>query len=158
MPESNHLTTLMTELKAITLAAGKAVSSIYHSPQELEIKQKADESPVTAADLAAHKLIVAGLSALTPDIPILSEEALEGLDWQVRQQWHRYWLVDPLDGTQEFIHRTGEFTVNIALIEGQDVLMGIVYVPEKDLLYRAIRGQGSFRESQGSATPFTRTA
>jgi 3'(2'), 5'-bisphosphate nucleotidase len=81
----------------------------------MEVVSKADDSPVTAADIAAHKVILKGLQALTPDIPVLSEEAPQS--WEERQHWQRYWLVDPLDGTKEFIKRNGEFTVNIALIE-----------------------------------------
>ncbi|MDU5729105.1 MAG: 3'(2'),5'-bisphosphate nucleotidase CysQ [Citrobacter freundii] len=95
--------------------AGDAIMQVYDGIKPMEITSKQDDSPVTAADIAAHKVILEGLLALTPDIPVLSEEAPPG--WDVRQHWQRYWLVDPLDGTKEFIKRNGEFTVNIALIE-----------------------------------------
>ncbi|MDU6355673.1 MAG: 3'(2'),5'-bisphosphate nucleotidase CysQ [Klebsiella grimontii] len=95
--------------------AGDAIMEVYDGKQPMDIASKKDDSPVTAADIAAHKVIISGLLALTPDIPVLSEE--DPPAWEVRQHWQRYWLVDPLDGTKEFIKRNGEFTVNIALIE-----------------------------------------
>ncbi len=139
-------TDLMPPLKAIAVQAGEAILAVYHSGQTLEIHSKSDDSPVTAADLAAHRIIVAGLQSLTPDIPILSEEDVEGLTWPVRQSWQSYWLVDPLDGTKEFINRTGEFTVNIALIQDHQVAAGVVYLPEKNTLYHAVRDGGAFKE------------
>jgi 3'(2'), 5'-bisphosphate nucleotidase len=95
--------------------AGDAIMQVYDGAKPMDVVSKADDSPVTAADIAAHGVILKGLQALTPDIPVLSEEAPQG--WDERQHWQRYWLVDPLDGTKEFIKRNGEFTVNIALIE-----------------------------------------
>ena len=95
--------------------AGDAIMEVYDGNQPINVASKKDDSPVTAADIAAHKVIVSGLQALDPDTPILSEE--DPPSWEVRQHWQRYWLVDPLDGTKEFIKRNGEFTVNIALIE-----------------------------------------
>ena len=100
---------------------------IYDGAQPLDVTRKSDDSPVTAADLAAHQVIVQGLAALTPDVPVLSEEDPPG--WDVRQHWQQYWLVDPLDGTKEFIKRNGEFTVNIALIEHGKPVLGVVYAP-----------------------------
>ncbi len=95
--------------------AGDAIMQVYDGAKPMDVVSKADDSPVTAADIAAHAVILKGLQALTPDIPVLSEEAPQS--WDERQHWQRYWLVDPLDGTKEFIKRNGEFTVNIALIE-----------------------------------------
>ncbi len=96
--------------------------------RDFETETKADNSPLTEADMAAHRLIVQQLGELTPDIPVLSEEST-GITWAQRQQWQRYWLVDPLDGTKEFIKKNGEFTVNIALIENGEPVWGVVHAP-----------------------------
>ena len=129
-------------VRAIAQAAGEAIMRVYAS--DFAIEHKADNSPVTEADLAAHHVIVAGLQALTPDIPILTEEG--GLpDWAVRQHWARYWLVDPLDGTREFVKRNGEFSVNIALIEAHQPVLGVVYAPATGLDYAGVFGVGSWR-------------
>ncbi len=134
MPE---LTQLIPTLKDIVIAAGEAILEVYHAPGEMSVSIKSDDSPVTRADQAAHRIIENGLRKLTPDIPVLSEEG--GLpDFNTRQKWPRYWLVDPLDGTKEFINKNGEFTVNIALIEGRTAIMGIVYVPVSGVIYYAI--------------------
>src|SRR3546814_9699958 len=93
--------------------------------------------------MAAHRLIVAGLQSLDPDIPVLSEESA-AIDWDVRRHWQRYWLVDPLDGTREFVKRNGEFTVNIALIDGDAPVFGVVYAPALDELVYATRARGAF--------------
>ncbi|ENT8668784.1 inositol monophosphatase family protein, partial [Shigella flexneri] len=90
--------------------AGDAIMQVYDGTKPMDVVSKADNSPVTAADIAAHTVIMDGLRTLAPDIPVLSEEDPPG--WEVRQHWQRYWLVDPLDGTKEFIKRNGEFTVN----------------------------------------------
>ncbi|MDR0807277.1 MAG: 3'(2'),5'-bisphosphate nucleotidase CysQ [Enterobacteriaceae bacterium] len=126
--------------------AGAAIMVVYHGDKPVEANFKSDSSPVTAADLAAHRIIVAGLSALTPDIPVLSEESPQ--DWQERRYWQRYWLVDPLDGTKEFLNRNGEFTVNIALIEQGVPVMGVVYAPVLDVLYAA-EGNRVWKETAG---------
>lgn len=94
---------------------GAAIMAVYDGEQPLNTEQKKDHSPVTTADLAAHHIIKCGLAALTPEVPLLSKE--DPPAWEERQNWARYWLVDPLDSTKEFLHRNGEFTVNIALIE-----------------------------------------
>lgn len=104
---------------------------------------KADDSPLTLADLASHRVIVEGLAKLTADIPILSEESVE-LGYDERSNWQRFWLIDPLDGTKEFIKRNGEFTVNIALIEDGKPVMGVVYAPVLDVCYFAEQGAGAF--------------
>ncbi|MEO9078108.1 MAG: inositol monophosphatase family protein, partial [Rhodanobacter sp.] len=103
---------LARDVGDIARAAGDAIMDIYHS--DFAVQTKADASPLTAADLAAQQVIVAALGQLEPQLPILSEEA-KALPWAERQAWSRYWLVDPLDGTREFVKRNGEFTVNIAL-------------------------------------------
>ena len=107
--------------------AGDAIMQVYDGTKPMDVVSKADNSPVTAADIAAHTVIMDGLRTLTPDIPVLSEEDPPG--WEVRQHWQRYWLVDPLDGTKEFIKRNGEFTVNIALIDHGKPILGVVYAP-----------------------------
>lgn len=111
---------------------------------------KADNSPLTLADLAAHRTIVAALTRLTPEIPILSEEAAD-IPYSQRSQWTRFWLVDPLDGTKEFIKRNGEFTVNIALIENGEPVLGVVYAPVPDVCYHGARGAGAFMQRGNAA-------
>ncbi|MCD1125386.1 3'(2'),5'-bisphosphate nucleotidase CysQ [Jinshanibacter sp. LJY008] len=137
-------------LEAICLLsrqAGEAILQVYQGYQPLEAHFKADSSPVTAADLAAHRIIVDGLTLLTPDIPVLSEESPQ--EWEERRHWQRYWLVDPLDGTKEFLNRNGEFTVNIALIEQGVPVMGVVYAPVPDVLYAA-EEECAWKEIEGS--------
>ena len=119
--------------------AGDAIMQVYDGTKPMDVVSKADDSPVTAADLAAHEVILKGLQALTPDIPVLSEE--DPQSWDVRQHWQRYWLVDPLDGTKEFLSRNGEFTVNIALIEQGVPVLGVVYAPVSEVMYSAENGQ-----------------
>jgi 3'(2'), 5'-bisphosphate nucleotidase len=130
---------------AITLArdAAAAILGIYDSA--FAVEHKADASPLTAADLAAHRILVEGLERLTPDIPVLSEEAAEDATWNVREGWRRLWLVDPLDGTREFVKRNGEFSVNLALIEDGDVVFAVVQAPVGGALWHAARGAGAFR-------------
>jgi len=127
--------------------AGDAIMDVYDGHQPMDVASKSDDSPVTAADIAAHGVIVRGLQALTPDIPVLSEEDPPG--WDVRQHWQRYWLVDPLDGTKEFIKRNGEFTVNIALIEQGKPTLGVVYAPVLNVMYAAAEGK-AWKEENGS--------
>lgn len=122
----------IAELVRLGEAAGDAILAVYES--DFDVQTKDDTSPLTQADLAAHRIIEAGLKDLTPDIPVLSEESSPP-SYAVRQQWQRYWLVDPLDGTKEFVNRNGEFTVNIALIEQGEPVFGIVTVPVQDRTY-----------------------
>ncbi|MGH8055215.1 MAG: 3'(2'),5'-bisphosphate nucleotidase CysQ [Stenotrophomonas sp.] len=122
--------------------AGAAIMQVY--AHGFDIEQKADDSPVTTADLAAHRLIVQGLTQLTPDIPVLSEESAH-VAWETRRQWQRYWLVDPLDGTREFIKRNGEFSVNIALIDGGVSVFGVVQAPVTGVIWHAERGAKAYR-------------
>ncbi len=127
--------------------AGDAIMKVYDGQAPLDVALKSDDSPVTAADIAAHKVILQGLSAHYPDVPLLSEEDPPG--WDVRQHWQRYWLVDPLDGTKEFIKRNGEFTVNIALIEAGKPVLGVVYAPVSDVMYSAAEGK-AWKEEGGT--------
>lgn len=119
--------------------AGDAIMQVYDGAKPMEYARKQDDSPVTAADIAAHTVILEGLRTLTPDIPVLSEE--DPPAWEVRQHWQRYWLVDPLDGTKEFIKRNGEFTVNIALIEQGKPVLGVVYAPVLKVMYCSAEGK-----------------
>lgn len=117
---------------SIVLQAGEEILKVYHT--EFAVQTKQDESPLTQADLAAHGVIVAGLQKLTPDIPIISEESALP-PFSERGQWQRYWLIDPLDGTKEFVNRNGEFTVNIALIEANAPVLGWVGVPVQGRIF-----------------------
>ncbi|NBA94312.1 3'(2'),5'-bisphosphate nucleotidase CysQ [Pseudomonas sp. R5(2019)] len=137
--------------------AGEAILPFWR--MNVAVTAKADDSPVTAADLAAHQVIVEGLTALAPDIPILSEEDC-GIPLEVRAQWQRWWLVDPLDGTKEFIAGSEEFTVNIALIEQGRVVFGVVSMPTNGRCYFGGAGLGAFRsEADGTVQPISvRTA
>ena len=119
---------------------------VYEGQKPLEATHKSDDSPVTAADIAAHTIILKGLQALTPEIPVLSEE--DPQTWETRQHWQRYWLVDPLDGTKEFLKRNGEFTVNIALIENGKAVMGVVFAPVLNVMYSAAEGK-AWKEENG---------
>jgi 3'(2'), 5'-bisphosphate nucleotidase len=119
-------------LADIVNAAGREILTIYAT--DFDVTTKADDSPLTQADLAAHRVIRRGLNELAPEIPILSEEAALP-DYATRRSWPRYWLVDPLDGTKEFINKNGEFTVNIALIEGDRATLGVVGVPAQRVVY-----------------------
>ena len=124
--------TWVKRIKQIVEEAGAQILKVYET--DFEIQTKSDESPLTQADLAAHQVIVAGLHSLTPEIPIISEESAPP-SFAQRSQWKRYWLVDPLDGTKEFVNRNGEFTVNIALIDGHDAVFGVVGVPVQKKVY-----------------------
>src|ERR1700683_1398759 len=127
----------------IARRAGVAILEVYDSGS-IAVANKADASPLTQADLRAHRTIVDGLTALTPNLPVLSEESAD-IDFSERSHWSRYWLVDPLDGTREFLSHNGEFTVNIALIDGHEPVLGVVYAPARGLLYYGIPGAGAFR-------------
>lgn len=142
---------LIESVVALSHAAGDAILEIYDT--DFDVEQKDDDSPLTRADLAAHRRIIEGLEALTPDVPILSEEA--GLPpYSERADWMTYWLVDPLDGTKEFINRNGEFTVNIALIRDGRPVLGVVYVPVARTTYIGCEGRGAERrDAEGVAEP-----
>lgn len=136
---------MLQETLALAREAGRKILAIYDGGRT-EQQDKADGSPLTAADLASHHAIVDGLRKLTPEWPILSEESAAE-SYEVRKHWKKFWLVDPLDGTKEFIKRNGEFTVNIALIEDGKPVMGVVHAPVLGLSYFAERGGGAFKQS-----------
>lgn len=129
----------MTAIRA-ALEAGRAILDVYHS--DFAVEHKEDKSPITLADRRAHEIIVRHLSGF--DIPILSEEG-RNIPYEERKDWHILWIVDPLDGTKEFIKRNGEFTVNIALVRQGSPVMGVVFVPDQDTLYVASGDLGSYK-------------
>jgi len=128
----------------IALEAGKEIMEVYRKSFSVEYKE--DRTPLTEADRRSHRTITGGLRKLDPSIPVLSEEGKE-IPHEERKNWQRFWLVDPLDGTKEFVKRTGEFTVNIALLEEGLPVLGVVYAPAIGLLYFARRGKGAYRLS-----------
>lgn len=137
---------MLTEIIEIAEIAGEKILQFYGD--EIEVESKSDESPLTKADLAAHHYIVNELSKLDPETPIISEES--GVpEFEIRKEWKKYWLVDPLDGTKEFIKKNGEFTVNIALIDEGVPVLGVVYAPAMKLLYYGKKGIGSFKREDG---------
>jgi 3'(2'), 5'-bisphosphate nucleotidase len=145
-----NLKELIEPIVALATESGQAILEVYAT--DFDVQEKSDESPLTQADLASHNCIVAGLKQLTPDIPIISEE--DGLPgFEERRQWQRYWLIDPLDGTKEFVNRNGEFTVNIALIDSHRPVFGVVYVPVQDKTYLGCEGHGAELRESGSVTP-----
>ncbi|WP_315313892.1 3'(2'),5'-bisphosphate nucleotidase CysQ [Pantoea vagans] len=137
---------MLEQICQLAREAGDAIMQVYNDAAPLDVSHKSDDSPVTAADIAAHNVIMQGLKQLSPEIPVLSEE--DPPAWEVRQHWQRYWLVDPLDGTKEFIKRNGEFTVNIALIEAGKPVMGVVYAPVLGVMYSAADGK-AWKEEGG---------
>ncbi|MGB0893086.1 MAG: 3'(2'),5'-bisphosphate nucleotidase CysQ [Parashewanella sp.] len=134
----------------VAMQAGTEVKAIFQQGN-FEKCIKEDHTPVTSADLASHELIIKRLQSLTPDIPILSEEDAN-IPLSIRQQWQRYWLVDPLDGTGEFIAGSGDFAVLIALVENNKPTLGVVYAPMRDICYYAMKGQGAFKREHGQQT------
>ncbi|MGM0558828.1 MAG: 3'(2'),5'-bisphosphate nucleotidase CysQ [Myxococcota bacterium] len=139
------------ELCELAELAGKAILEIYES-DDFETRQKEDDSPLTAADLAANKILVDGLEALTPRLPVLSEESKQ-IAFEERSQWTTFWMVDPLDGTKEFIKRNGEFTVNIALIHEGKPVLGVVHAPELYSTYWGFEGGGAFKKTRMESRP-----
>ncbi|MDX1618928.1 MAG: 3'(2'),5'-bisphosphate nucleotidase CysQ [Balneolaceae bacterium] len=126
--------------------AGEATLEYY--AQEIEVEMKEDNSPLTQADLAAHEIIMEALREIDPETPVISEEG--GIpSYEERKGWSAFWMVDPLDGTKEFIKKNGEFTINIARIEQGEPVLGVVYAPAKSVLYHARKGEGSFKIANG---------
>jgi len=148
MSHSLNLEQLCYQCVKIARDAGKAILDVYST--NFEVEEKTDKSPLTAADLASHNLIMTALHKLTPEIPVLSEESAS-LPFEERANWQTYWLVDPLDGTREFVKRNGEFTVNIALIHQHKSILGVINVPVLDIDYFAWQGGGSFKSEQGAS-------
>jgi 3'(2'), 5'-bisphosphate nucleotidase len=128
--------------------AGRATMAYYDNGVAVGVREKEDRSPVTLADEVAHGILVNGLKELDPETPVISEEA-EADSFERRRSWRRFWLVDPLDGTKEFIKQRDEFTVNVALIENGEPVLGVVLAPALDLLYWAVKGQGAWKEEKG---------
>ncbi|GAA0486997.1 3'(2'),5'-bisphosphate nucleotidase CysQ [Salinibacillus aidingensis] len=139
----------LLQLTRISLKAGQEIMDVYE--QEYTVEVKDDDSPLTIADQRSHQTIVNGLEAAYPEIPILSEEGAE-IPYQERKDWKQFWLVDPLDGTKEFIKKNGEFTVNIALIEGKYPTMGVIYAPALDTLYFGKKDLGGYKLEDVSKT------
>jgi 3'(2'), 5'-bisphosphate nucleotidase len=136
---------LLGPLLDVARAASHEIMRVYAT--DFDVALKSDQSPVTVADLAAHRVIERDLKRITPDIPVLSEESAD-IPYAERRRWERYWLVDPLDGTKEFIGRNGDFTVNIALIQRGEPLIGVVHVPVNGMSYYGCVGVGAFRRDQ----------
>lgn len=136
---------MLFDIQAVVSLAqkgGKAILAIYQ--KDFAVYEKDDTSPLTEADLASHRRIVEGLAKLTPDIPVLSEESAAD-ETTDRLSWNRYWLIDPLDGTKEFIKKNGEFTVNIALIENHQPVFGVVHAPALNNTWWGQNGKGAFK-------------
>ncbi len=149
------LKSLIEPIVALAEEAGHAILEVYST--NFDVQSKADESPLTQADLASNRRIMAGLETLTPGIPIISEEV--GLpEFEERSAWPVYWLIDPLDGTKEFVNRNGEFTVNIALIDDNRPVLGVVHVPVHKRTYLGCEGIGSERRDEGAAPQAIRVA
>ncbi|UPQ88068.1 3'(2'),5'-bisphosphate nucleotidase CysQ [Vibrio sinaloensis] len=143
MPITKDLSHHLPAVIEIARSAGQLILEIYEK-KEYQEYTKSDETPVTSADIAAHKLITEKLSELAPEIPVLSEEDAD-ISLEQRSQWRRYWLVDPLDGTQEFIARSGDFATIIALVENNKPVMGVVYGPVSGVTYYAYHGKGAWK-------------
>jgi 3'(2'), 5'-bisphosphate nucleotidase len=139
----NWLRELLPHVARLAREAGDAIMAVY-SEENPKVEYKQDNSPLTQADLASHHVILNGLHRLSPDWPILSEESLQ-IPFDQRKLWQYFWMVDPLDGTREFLRRSGEFTVNIALMQGNAPILGAVYAPAIDKLYFAARGSGAYK-------------
>ncbi|MDH5833112.1 3'(2'),5'-bisphosphate nucleotidase CysQ [Luteimonas kalidii] len=142
---------LREDVLAIAQDAAASILEVYE--RDFDITRKDDASPLTEADLAAHHGIVAGLAQLTPDIPVLSEESAHMVPLATRRSWNRLWVVDPLDGTREFIKRNGEFTVNIALVDHGVVVFGVIQAPVTGVLWHGAPGHGAFRRDGGGEHP-----
>lgn len=137
----------------IARRAGEATLEIYN--REFTVEEKEDRSPLTEADKRSNEVIIEGLEAAYPDIPTISEE-IKALPYEERKHWTRFWLIDPLDGTKEFIKKNGEFTVNIALLEDGVPTLGVVYQPAADVLYYSSKGEGAFKvDANGEKTQLT---
>ena len=149
MIDTEVLANLLDRVRPIARAAGEAIRRISLEPGD--VTDKADGSPLTRADLASHTTIMSGLSPLEPKLPILSEEAVP--DSAARSGWDTFWCVDPLDGTKEFIKGLPDYTVNIAIIENAEPILGVIYVPARDQMYYAARGIGALKVDAAGAQP-----
>jgi 3'(2'), 5'-bisphosphate nucleotidase len=149
MTDLNGQRRLLDAACEIARSAGRGILEVY-GRSDFAVARKSDDSPLTEADQVAHRIIMRELAQLDRDIPILSEESLPA-EHATRRSWSRYWLVDPLDGTKEFLKRNGEFTVNIALVDGQRAVLGAVHAPVLDRLYAGVVGLGAWRSDAGDA-------
>jgi len=140
--DEGTVSNLLTSLIVIAAEAGAAISEVYHT--KFEVSYKEDRSPLTMADQRSHTIILSRLQELSLQIPVLSEEGRD-IPYEEREAWKYFWLVDPLDGTKEFVKRNGEFTVNIALIRGDKPAAGLIYIPEKKTYYFAAQGLGAYK-------------
>ncbi len=134
----------LEQIVDISIEAGDAIMEIYEHGIEAEYKE--DDSPLTQADIASNDIITTRLKELYPTLPILSEES-QMVEYEIRKDWEYFWLIDPIDGTKEFIKKSGEFTVNIALIHQQTPLLGVVYAPALGDIYKAKQGEGAFKNN-----------
>lgn len=137
---------LMGELNSIVKKAGDAILKVYGG-ESYGVQIKADDSPVTLADIAANEVICEGLLKLDPGIPFLSEENME-IPYEVRRNYEYFWLIDPLDGTKEFVKQNGQFTVNVCLVHRTRAVLGLVFVPVEQTMYYALSGHGAFMEKE----------
>src|SRR5450631_167205 len=145
------LPALVESLLPIVARAGAAIMRVYDD-SNFAVQRKEDNSPLTLADLESQRVILEGLAAVTPDIPVLSEESAQA-PWTERQSWSELWVVDPLDGTREFVKRNGEFTINIALVQAHEPVLGLVAAPALGLLYWGAAEVGAFSHHRGAALP-----
>jgi len=142
-----RITSMIEALIPVSKKAGDAILAIYNSP-DFGVEQKKDDSPLTKADLASNQVICDALRSMAPHIPIISEEN-ESTPYSERSTWDYCWIVDPLDGTKEFIKRNGEFTTNIGLVHRHEVVAGIVYIPVFAEMYYAVKGEGAYKIKNG---------
>jgi len=150
-----HYSSLLPDVIKIADEASEKVLHIYQSDFKVHFKE--DETPITAADLAANEIITQGLRRITRDIPIISEEGSE-TPWEERKHWRRFWLVDPIDGTKDFTQRTGEFTINIAMIEDGEPVMGVVIAPALKEAYWGVKGEGAYKRDRTGKARHIRVA
>ncbi len=146
-----ELNELIKPLRELIERASDEILDIYEHSRQFKVQAKADNSPLTQADLLSNDILVEGLKKLNPDYPIVSEE-MEKPPFAVRKTWQRSWLVDPLDGTREFVRHSGEFVVLIALIENHEPILGMIYAPVHQVGFYAIKGQGAFRWQNDEVT------
>lgn len=151
--DSEQLSKWLPDVCQIAFQAGRLISELYHQPTRLDVEQKSDGTPVTLADQQADALICRALQRLSPELPLITEESVAQVPFETRQAWSNYWLVDPLDGTKEFIGGTGEYSVNIALVVNHQPVLGVVYGPELGDLYFSIKGQAAFKLDGLTALP-----
>lgn len=150
----DQLKELIEEVKTIAVSAGHKILEVYNDTENFQVEQKDDNSPLTRADREANNIICEGLENLNIKYPIISEEN-KLVDYNVRKDYDYVWMVDPLDGTKEFIKRNGEFTVNIALIHKNESIAGVVYTPVTDDLYYGIKGHGAYKIKNNQETKLT---